>query len=69
MTHFIQTQYGFEWGPLTVERHISDRGYVIMGLKTAKCNFDVYVTPSGMVKVLVPEGQRVEFIGGKKRDA
>ena len=66
--YFKETPYGFEWGPsLTVERHISHNGMVVMGLKTAKCNFDVYVTPSGMVKIIVPQGQNITIIGGRKR--
>jgi hypothetical protein len=65
--HFQETTYGFEWGPMKIERHISHKGYVILGLKTNKCNFDIYVTPSGMVKILVPQGQSLTVIGGRKR--
>ena len=66
---FKQTQYGFQWGPVTIERHISDdaRGLVVFEIKTAKCNFDVYATRSGMVKIIVPEGQSIAIIGGVKR--
>lgn len=66
---FKETAYGFEWGPLSVERHISHQGYVIMGLKTTKCNFDIYVTPSGVVKIIVPQGQKIEIRAGRPRSS
>ena len=67
MEHFKQTKYGFEWGPMSIERHIHHKGMVVLGLKTKRCNFDVYVTPTGFVKILVPQGQEVSIIGGRKK--
>lgn len=51
------TQYGFEWGPATVERFCSDekKGWVIMGIKTKKYphGVQVYVTKTGKVRVFI----------------
>lgn len=41
------TEYGFEWGPVTVERHIEHKGMVIFGVRTKYKDLDVYVSPSG----------------------
>lgn len=53
MTHFKETKYGFEYGAVEIERHMSDekRGWVIIGLKTPKCDYDVYVTKTGKVRI------------------
>lgn len=49
------TQYGFEWGPVTVERACSDnkKGWVLLLIKTAKHpdGMQIYVTKSGKVRV------------------
>jgi len=47
------TQYGFVWGPATVERHISDdkKGWIAMGIKTAKRDIHIYVTKTGKVRI------------------
>lgn len=36
--HFKETQYGFEWGGVSIERWMSDekKGWVYFGLKTGK---------------------------------
>ena len=48
-----ETLYGFVWGAAEVERLFSDpkRGWVIIGVKTPKCNLQVYVTKMGKVRV------------------
>lgn len=48
-----QTQFGFKWGPAEVLRHIEDMGYVIMGVKTAKAELVIEVTPSGEIKAYI----------------
>ena len=42
------TQYGFEWGPMKVERlaHIEGRGYVVT-VKTDHNELQVYVSEKG----------------------
>jgi S-adenosylhomocysteine hydrolase len=52
--NFEEIQYGFQWGPAKIERHISDekKGFVVMGLKTAKTDLQIYVTKTGKVRVI-----------------
>lgn len=49
------TQYGFEWGPVEIERACSDsrRGWAVLLIKTKKHpnGIQVYVTKSGKVRV------------------
>ncbi len=49
------TQYGFEWGPVEVERGFSDdkKGWVMLLVKTRKYphSMQVYVTKTGKVRV------------------
>lgn len=49
------TQYGFEWGPVSIERAASDekKGWVVLLVKTAKYphGLQVYVTKTGKVRV------------------
>jgi hypothetical protein len=42
------TQYGFDWGPMQVERlaHVEGRGYALM-IRTKDCELQVYVTEKG----------------------
>ena len=51
--HYKETKYGFQYGALSIERHMSDdkKGWVIIGLKTPKCELDVYVTKTGKVRI------------------
>lgn len=53
MAHYETTQYGFNWGPVEIERHCSDKkkGWVIFGVKTKKKTLQVYVTKTGKVRV------------------
>lgn len=57
--HFQETQFGFEWGPVKIERHISHKGMIVLGIKTNKVDMDLYVTKSGKVNILIPPGQSV----------
>ena len=50
-----QTEYGFQWGPATVERGFCDdlKGWVTLLLKTKKYphGIQIYVTKTGKVRV------------------
>lgn len=57
---YIETQYGFEYGPALVERCCSDekKGWVVMNITTKKHPYGikVYVTKSG--KVVIYDNQK-----------
>jgi hypothetical protein len=49
------TDYGFVWGPVAVERWASDEeGSVILGLTTKKETLEIRVTPTGLIRVGTP---------------
>jgi hypothetical protein len=60
--HFQETQFGFEWGPVKIERHVSHKGMVILGIKTEKVDMDFYVTKSGQVKICIRSDQSVTVV-------
>ena len=60
--HFQETQFGFEWGPVKIERHISHKGMIVLGIKTDKVNMDLYVSKTGKVNICVPTGQSVTVV-------
>lgn len=47
------TQYGFKWGALTVERYCSDeqKGWVYMGVRSPKQHIEIYCTKTGKIRV------------------
>lgn len=49
------TQYGFDWGPVQIERWCSDekKGWVVMGIKTPKykTGLQIYVTKTGKIRI------------------
>lgn len=54
MSHFRceGTEYGFRWGPATIERMASDKKWgVIFDVKTDKQTLQIRVTPSGQIRV------------------
>jgi hypothetical protein len=55
------TEYGFEWGPLDVERGFSDekKEWVTLILRTKKHPYgiQVYVTKTGKVRVFTNKGE------------
>ena len=55
MEHYKLTQYGFEWGGVTVSRICSDKkaGWVYLSVKGKRQNqeVEIYVTKSGKVRV------------------
>ena len=60
MTRLL-TPFGFEYGPVTVERACADekKGWVILLVKTAKypVGLQVYVTRTGKVRVFGEKGE------------
>ena len=53
------TEFGFEFGPVGVERLFADdkKGWVVLGIKTAKADLQVYVTKTGKVRVSDSRGE------------
>ena len=51
MIHYEETQYGFEYGPAKVSRVFSHKGAVKMEIITDRGSIDVYVTPTGFIRV------------------
>ena len=53
---FEETKFGFRWQAAEIERAISDKGWVIIKLKTPKYPYgiDLYVTATGKVRVFTP---------------
>jgi hypothetical protein len=53
--HFKNTDYGFEWGSLRVQREASDdlNGWVSLGVKTPKSEVQIYSTKTGKVRVYI----------------
>ena len=54
-------EYGFEWGPVKIERCFSDekKGWVVLLLKTKKYpnGMQIYVTNTGKVRVYDAKGE------------
>jgi len=43
--------YGFRWGPVTIERTMSDPRFgVILQIKTGRQTKEIRVTPSGLIR-------------------
>lgn len=42
-----ELRYGFKWGPVTVERLISHKGGVLLGLTTNGVMRQVWISPTG----------------------
>jgi hypothetical protein len=53
--HFKNTDYGFEWGSLRVQRNASDdlKGWVSLGVSTPKSSVQIYSTKTGKVRVYI----------------
>lgn len=51
-THYINTQYGFEYGALKIERTCSDekQGWVYVSISSAKKRVSVYATKTGKMR-------------------
>jgi len=47
-----ETPFGFEWGPVSIERLVSDDGWGVMfSVKTPREKMDIRVTPSGLIRL------------------
>jgi hypothetical protein len=44
------TIFGFEWGPLIVERCTENAGHVVVMLKTSKGALEVAISPRGVIE-------------------
>ena len=55
---FMDTEYGFTWGPATVERLISVQGHVVITVRTDRGSLDIRVTPSGMIRTVATKQKR-----------
>jgi hypothetical protein len=52
VTHYKETRYGFEYGPMEVERACSDDKWgVVITLKTPKEHITIRSTPTGLIRV------------------
>ena len=56
---FENQQYGFRWGAATVTRLFSEKrhGWIIIEIRTPKCDWQVYVTRTGKVRVFARDGE------------
>jgi len=63
MTHYAETQFGFEFGSAKVQRQVSDtkKGWIVLGLETPKHSdgkaIQVYVTKTGKVRISDHRGE------------
>ena len=47
-----ETPFGFDWGPASIERCISDEKWgVVLTIRTARESVDARVTPSGLIRL------------------
>lgn len=49
---FTYTAYGFEWGPVEVTRLLTHRGGVMLAVAGKRGRVDIWVTPTGQLRVL-----------------
>ena len=60
MIHYKETQYGFEWGGVKINRLFSDstQKWVTLGIDTPKnLKLQVYVSESGEVRIFDQRGE------------
>ena len=56
------TRYGFEFGPARVSRYTEDKdGSVCFGVTTPKQRLDIFVTPTGLIRVGEVENDKGAF--------
>ena len=53
------TEFGFDFGPVGVKRLCADdkKGWIVLGIKTAKADLQVYVTKTGKVRISDLKGE------------
>ena len=51
--HFKDTDHGFEWGPIKVQRVMSDKreGWVVLGIETEEVSVELIITKTGHVRI------------------
>jgi hypothetical protein len=61
INHFLETQYGFEWGEMEIERTASGPkwGWVVT-IQTSKQIMEIRATPSGIIRFGKPVKKRKE---------
>lgn len=61
--HYKETEFGFEYGPIRVERTCSDnkRGWALLTVRTPKMKMELYVTRTGEITIRVPKGKVVKM--------
>lgn len=64
---FKETKFGFIYGSLKLERHISDdkKGWVVIGAQTKKSNLQIYATKTGKIRIHDENG--VEWLPKSKK--
>lgn len=74
MTHYAETDYGFEYGAAEIIRVCSDdkNGWIVLQVKTPKARLQVYVTKTGKMTLYgkgftVKEQQQPASDGGEYR--
>lgn len=57
--HYLETQYGFEYGAAEINRLYSDdkKGLVVLGIYTPKAELQIYVTKTGKIRVCDKNGE------------
>ena len=50
----LNTRFGFEWGPVCVERICNDKTGYYIEVITDKQTLDIRITPSGIIKAGIP---------------
>ena len=57
--HFENIKYGFEYGAAKITRLFSDqkKGWVTIGVDTAKTDIQVYITKAGKVRIHDKNGE------------
>ena len=50
-THYRETTYGFEYGAAKIERTMSDKGQVVISVRTPRQKLYLRVTKTGLIRV------------------
>lgn len=58
----FNTDYGFVYGPATIQRICSDdkKGWVVLEVVSAKTNVQIYVTKTGKIRVFGKDGKELK---------
>lgn len=64
----VETQYGFKWGTVEVERAVYHRGYKLMTLKTLRQELEITITPTGLITTQVTKRAKIKITRGGEDD-